>query len=58
MLEMQIENLKTMIGIQQQHFRQIEEALELVRNDVKMCRHEKNHPQAEVGVESKQESTS
>jgi len=56
MLEMQIDNIKTMIGIQQQQMVQLDQALQSIRKDVQNCavRHEENHSTAKGGVESEQ----
>lgn len=54
MLEMQIENIKTMVGIQQRQLVQIDQALHAIRTDVHACaaRHDaENHSQAPTGVE-------
>lgn len=37
MLEMQIENIKTMVGIQQRQLIQVDQALQAIRSDIQAC---------------------
>lgn len=56
LLEMQIDNIKTMVGIQQRQLIQIDQALQVIRSDVHTCasRHEENRSQAPSRMESEQ----
>lgn len=60
MLEMQIDNIKTMVGMQQRQLIQIDQALQAIRVDVHACaaRHEANHSQAKGRLESEQSAAS